>query len=156
MRAEDYILANDNARNNAIMRIREMPCDGKTKITISNSGNKSSLQRGLNWRWNTDVANSGMGGSHEDTKEGVHIVSKYRWAIPILVRDDEFFADLYKSYFNKHGKDPERMMWFVDTQVHTEKMSVSQVAEYLTDFERYYLSKGVPLTNPDDRGLLAI
>lgn len=154
MKAENYILVNDNVMNNAIMRIREIPTDGKTKITISDTGSKSARQRGLQWRWNQDVAKSGIGGKHEDNKNGVHLVSKYRWAIPIFIRDDDFFADLYNSWIKAHGSNPERIEWFVDTQVHTENFSTSQMAEFLTEFQRYYLDKGVNLTDPDDFNLM--
>lgn len=154
MKAESFCLINKNVRNNAIMRINELECNGKLKITISNSGSKSGKQRSLNWKWNDEVARSGKGGKHEDTKTGVHMVAKYRWAIPILQRDDPLFADLYGLWVKLYGKNQERMLWFVSEQVHTENMTVHQVAEFLTDFQRYYSGLGIELTNPDDKGLL--
>ena len=154
MKSESYILANPNVLNNAIMRLKDLELNGKIKLTISSAGDKSSRQRGLEWRWYTDVANSGLGGKHEDSKKGVHLAAKYRWAIPIFNRDDPLFNDLYAIWIQLYGKDPERMEWFIDNQVHTEKFSVSQMAEFLTDFERYYAGKGVSLTNPDEQGLL--
>jgi len=154
LRSESYILINSNVLNNAIMRLKELELNGKTQLTISNAGNKSARQRGLQWKWYTEVANSGLGGKHEDTKDGVHLIAKYRWAIPIFNRDDVHFNDLYSIWIQLYGKDPERMEWFIDNQVHTEKFNVSQMAEYLTDFQRYYADKGVNLTNPDERGLL--
>jgi len=154
VKQESYILANDNVRNNLIMRIKEIECNGKTKVTISGSGTKTARQRSLQFLWYTEVANSGLGGKHEDTKDGVHLIAKYRWAIPIFNRDDVHFNDLYSIWIQLYGKDPERMEWFVDNQVHTEDFSVSQMAEYLTDFQRYYADKEVNLTNPDEQGLL--
>jgi len=154
MKAESYILVSDTVRNNAIRRMQEIPCDGKMQVTFSSAGSKSARQRGLQWRWNDDVAKSGMGGEHEDTKEGVHLVSKYRWAIPIFIRDDPFFADLFIEWRKLYGGDKERMMWFVDNQVHTENFNIAQMAEFLTSFQEYYISNGVSLTSPEDRGLL--
>lgn len=154
MKQESYRLINDQVRRNAIMRINSIECDGKLKIVICDAGSKSDLQRGLQWRWYHDVANAGIGGKHESTKNGVHLISKYRFARPILIRDNSFFADLWNTWFTLHGDNEERMEWFVDTQVHTEKFNTSQMAEYLTDFQRYYTSKGVTLTDHDDRKLL--
>lgn len=154
MKAEDFILIDEPRRSNAIKRMMEFELDGKIKVTFCNAGDKSSRQRGLQWRWNTDVALSGMGGEFEDTKENVHLVSKYKWAIPILVRDDPFFAELYAAYIKLHKKDSERMRWFVDTQVHTEVFNTSQMAEFLTDYQRHYLDLGFPLRDPVDHKLL--
>lgn len=154
MKAKDFILHTDFIRENAIAFIKKLECDGKLKIRICNAGDKSSRQRGLQWLWNTDVANSGKGGEHEDTKEGVHLVSKYRWAIPILIRDDPFFADIHAVWVQLYGKDKERMEWFTDTQVHTEKFNSTQMAEFLTEYQKHYVMRGVELSDPEDQKLL--
>ncbi len=154
MKAEPYYLINEHVRNVAIMRIKELPCDGKLKVTIANSGEKSAKQRGLDWMWSTDIAESGMGGEFEDTKENVHRVCKYRWAIPIFIRDDPFFAELYATYIQLYKSDPDRMKWFVDFMVHTEEFNTSQMAEYLTEKQRFYLGNNFPLRDPQDLKLL--
>jgi len=154
MKAESYILINEAVKVNACLRIKDITADGKTQVTICNAGDKSARQRGLDWMWSTDIANSGMGGKFEDTKDNVHRVCKFKWAIPIFIRDDSFFAELYKEYINLHKLDPERMKWFVDVLVHTEEFNVSQMAEYLTDKQRHYLDLGFPLRDPDDLKLL--
>ena len=154
MKAEKFYLIDEHRRSSAIERMKEFELDGKVKVTFSNAGDKSSKQRGLDWMWNTDIANSGMGGKFEDTKDNVHRVCKFKWAIPIFIRDDEYFAELYKLYMNKYKNDPERMKWFVDFKVHTEDFDVSQMAEYLTDKQRHYLDHGFPLRDPDDYKLL--
>jgi len=61
VRSETFHLINDNIRNNAIMRIRELTADGKLKLVISNAGDRSVRQNALYWLWNTFVPNSGMG-----------------------------------------------------------------------------------------------
>jgi hypothetical protein len=154
MKAETYHLINDNILNNAIMRMKELECNGKFKLVISNAGDKSARQRGLDWMWSTDIAKSGMGGEFEDTKENVHRVCKYRWAIPILIRDDPFFAELYALYIQLYKNNPDKMLWFVDSRVHTEELNVSQMSEYLTEKQRYYLDNGFPLRDPQDKKLL--
>ncbi len=151
MKSEQFNLISHEVRKNLINRILDIDCDGKTKVTISDTGTKSQKQRGLQWRWYSEVAKSGIG--RYDDKDKMHLQSKHRWALPILLRDDDFFADLYQMYQMKYSMDNERMKYFIDTQVHTEKFSTSQMAEYLTEFQHYWLSAGVCLTNPGDYGL---
>lgn len=153
MKSEQFFLTASHVKANLINRLVDIKCDGKIKVVISDAGSKSVRQRGLQWLWYTEVAAAGVGGRLESTKDGVHLYSKWRWAIPILIRDDEFFGEIFAAWKQKWGSDPERMEWFVDNQVHTESMSTSQVAELLTEFERHYRPM-VNLTNPDDLRLL--
>ena len=155
MKAESYILNNQSVLNLAMTRCKSLELDGRTKLTLSDAGGKSARQRGLQFLWYGEVAEAGIGGKHEDTKNGVHLVSKYRWAIPIFSRDDVHFNDLYIAWVDIYGKDAEKLSWFIDCQVHTEKFNTAQAAEFLTEFQRYYVGKGVNLTDPDDRGLLS-
>lgn len=152
MKAETFHLINDNILNNAIMRLRELPADGKLKLVISNAGDRSVRQNALYWIWNTFVANSGMGSY--DEKETVHLAAKKRWAIPILRRDDENFAALYAAWKNLYGNDEERMDWFADKQVSTAIFTTHQMAEYLTDYQRFYSGNGISLPLPEDKKLL--
>ena len=123
-------------------------------MTISNEGTKSAKQRGLQWIWYEDIVKAGIGGKHESDKNGVHLVCKYWFAVPILQRDDDFFAALYAGWRTNHKGDEAAILWFVDNHVSTEDLTVSQMAEYLTEIERHYLDKGVNLTSPQFRGLL--
>jgi len=152
MKAEQYNLISSEVRANLISRICELSVDGKIKVIISDAGSKSVKQRGLQWKWYTEVSMAGIGGKHEESKDGVHLVSKYRWAVPILIRDDELFADLYSAWKEKHGADEEAMRWFIDIQISTEKFNTTQMAEYLTDFEKHYRPL-VALTDPKEMGL---
>ncbi|MCK5608508.1 hypothetical protein KAR91_41890 [Candidatus Pacearchaeota archaeon] len=154
MKAETFYLTSLDAISNVIARVAKIQPEEKLQVTISNTGTKSARQRGLDWFWNDDIAKAGIGGKHEDYKEGVHLVCKYRFAVPILCRDDEFFAGLYEGWLEKHPHDPEAVMWFVEHHVSTEALTVSQMAEYLTAKQHYYLDKGVNLTDPQFRGLL--
>lgn len=154
MKAKTFYIVRPDIIKNVINEILSIIPDGKTKVTISNTGDKSSKQRGLQWMWYDDVSAAGIGGKYEDTPNGVHLISKYRWAIPIFCRDDEFFGELYAEFMRRHEGDQERIIWFVDQYVSTEKFNVSQMAEYLTHFQRHYLGKGVNLTDPDYRSLL--
>lgn len=152
MKKEPYNLINQDIANRFITRFRLLPVDGTYKVVISDIGSKSSRQHGLYWMWSTEVSEAGIGGKHEDTKNGVHLVAKYRWLVPILMRDDPFFADIYLTWKENWGQDEERMLWFIDKQTSTKDLTVSQMAELLTDFERHYRPL-VNLTNPDLYGL---
>lgn len=152
MKAEQYYLISDKIRGSLITRIRELDVDGKLKVVISAAGSKSVKQRGLQWKWYTEVANAGIGGKHDDTKDGVHLVSKWRWAVPILLRDNEFFNSLYAAWMHLHSNDEDRVRWFIDNHVRTESFTTSQMAEFLTDFQRHYGSM-VNLTDPSTFGL---
>ncbi len=152
MKPESYYIISHAVTLNLATRIGMIPIDGSVKVVISDAGSKSSKQRGLQWQWYTEVARAGIGGKHEDTKNGVHLLSKWRWAVPILLRDDGFFADIFNVWREKYGDNPEAMGWFLDNHVTTEKFNASQMAEYLTDFERHYRPM-VNLTDPDLMGL---
>lgn len=154
MKQETYYLTSLKVISNTIARIAKIMPEEKLQVTISNTGTKSARQRGLDWMWNDDIAKAGIGGKHEDYKEGVHLVCKYRFAVPILCRDDNFFSALYEGWLASHKGDEEAILWFVDRHVSTEELKVPQMAEYLTAKQRYYLDKGVNLRDPEFRGLL--
>jgi len=151
LKAKSFYLQNELIRSNAISYIEDIECDGKTKVTISNAGSKSSKQRGLQWRWYADVAKSGKGNS--DLDEDVDLECKWIFARPILLRDDDWFRDLFTMYMAKYKDDPERIKWFTKHMIHTESFNTSQMAEYLDGMEKYYISHDIPLTDPREYGL---
>ena len=151
MKSESYFIGSDSARRSLLQRISDLDIVGTHwKVTISDSMSKSARCRGLQWMWYTDVANSGMGSY--DTKNSVHRAAKYRWAVPILLRDDEAFASIWPALKKIYLQDKEKMKYIVDNFVSTEGDGFA-IGEYLTDFERYYRGNGVNLTQPED-GLL--
>ena len=147
---ESYFLGSTFVRETVKNRLDELELSGSTKITISSQANKTDRCRGLQWRWNTDVANSGMGSF--DTKDDVHLAAKWKWAVPILKRDNAEFSTLYTSLFREYGENKEVMRYIINEFVSTESKGFA-IGEYLTDFERFYRGHGVPLTTPD-AGLL--
>lgn len=152
MKAENFILLNEFIRDNVIAQINKIELNGKIMVTIHNAGDRSVKQNSLLWLWHTAVANSGKGSY--DTKEAVHRASKLRWIIPILIRDDPRFAELYAAYRGLYGSDVDRMNWFVDEEVSTTKLTTHQMAEFLTDYQRQYAEHGIYLPDPDDLKLL--
>lgn len=154
MKAKPFVLRDQFILNNLKIELDKIELDGKTQVVISNTGSKSSRQRGYEWTLYEAIAKSGLGGKHEDEKNGVHMVCKYRFAVPVFIRDDAFFAELWGVYRQLYEKDPERMEWYVAEFVHTEKFNSSQMAEYLTELINYYTARGFELPEPDDHKLL--
>ena len=154
MKAKTFSLASLNSMKAARAYLDGVVPNGKIKVVFSDAGTKSVKQRGLQWIWYEDKAKSGRGGRLGDTKENCHLEAKYRFAVPILLRDDSFFADLYLAWCNKYEDSEEHMLYFVDKHVSTEKFTVSQMAEFLTEFKNDCIRSGIDLTEPEFRGLL--
>ncbi|MDH3981304.1 MAG: hypothetical protein OES84_00210 [Kiritimatiellaceae bacterium] len=148
MKSESFRLSTPEARENVIQRIKSDPCDGKTQVTIGPVGTKSARQRGLDWMWNTEIVAAGCW----STKEEVHTYCKERFGLPILIRDDSFFAELYQAWIHEHN--PDKKEWFIENMIHTEKFSKAQMSEYLREKQQYFIENDIYLTHPDDRGLL--
>ena len=153
MKAKVYYLVNQTALKNAVSELVGTNADGTLKMTISDASGKSSKQRSLQWKWYSEISRSGIGDIHDSSETLIHLKTKYLFALPILLRDDSFFNELYTLFKNKYYSDSERLKWFTDTQIHTEAFSVSQMSEFLSNVFLYYTEKGVNLTNPDDLGL---
>ena len=156
MKAKTFSLASLNSMKAARVYLEGVVPNGKIKVTFSDAGTKSVKQRGLQWKWYEDKAKSGRGGRLGDTKENCHLEAKYRFAVPILLRDDSHFAALYLVYCNKYEEDQEMMLYFVDQHVSTEKFSTRQMAEFLTDFRNDCIRQGITLREPEFKGLLDI
>lgn len=154
MKAQNFFLTNPVVIDNALNTIRKLVPDGTWKVTISKAGSKSVKQRGLQFMWYEDVAKSGIGGRYEDDKITVHLVCKFRFAVPIFCRDDDYFNELYSEFMRRNEGNEEKIMWFIDNHVSTEKFDVAQMAEYLTSIHDYYIPRGAQLRNPEFQGLL--
>lgn len=153
MKAENYALVNGQIRKNVINRLMDLEVDGTVQVTIQSVGTKSARQRGLQHIWYNDIVKSGIGDHYDCDPELLDLKCKFKYGLPILVRDDEKMAELYLGYHKKFKGDPDRMMWFVKTHVHTEEFSKSQMAEYLTYIQNHYaIELGVNLTDPDSKG----
>lgn len=157
MKAKTFSLASLESLEKAKAYLNEIIPDGKTKVVFSGSGTKSAKQRGLQYMGYEDKAMSGKGGRLGDTKENCHLEAKYRFAVPIFLRDDPFFAALYTGWCEKCElleDKQERMLYFVDQHVSTEKFTTSQMAEFLTEFRNDCTINGIDLREPEFRGLL--
>lgn len=149
-------LVNENARQKALRQLRAEPVDGTRKVTFSGAKDKSTRQRGLQWIWYGDVVEAGIGGVEEADKNSLHIKAKAMFCLPIQIRDDDNFAEIYLALHNRwhHREEWEsKFYWFCDRVVSTEDLNQAQMAEFLTEFKNHYgYELGVELTDPDERG----
>jgi len=152
MKVKPIFLVDERARKTAMSQLMDAPTDGTMKVTFSGAKGKSARQRGLQWMWYEDVVKSGIGGRDEADENRLHLVSKYRWCLPIQIRDDDHMADLWLAWNRAHQHDPAALEWFVAHHVSTEKLDQSPMAEYLTKFQEHYAGLGVNLRDPADFG----
>lgn len=137
--------------------IKEMPVDSTCEV-ITKKVDKSptAKQRRLQWLWYTEVAASGLG--RDDSKDEAHITAKWQFCRPILLRDDEMFGVIYNHFVSViRDGDPEtqrlKAREFSDKYISTEGLTRVQRVEYLREFERFWVGKGVELTDPGTQGV---
>lgn len=152
MKAKSYAIVDRQIQKNVINDIMDRPTDGTIQVVISALATKSSRQRGLQHIWYTDVVKSGLGGEHESEEDLLDLACKYKWCLPLQIQGDENFAEVYLGYCKKYKSNPEKMLWFVKSFVHTEQLSNNEMASFLTSFRNHYDEMGVNLTDPDEKG----
>jgi hypothetical protein len=157
MRAKHFYLKSLEAQKEAMGFLMGVILDGKVKVTFSDAGTKSAKQRGLQWMWHEDIAKSGKGGSHFDTEDDVDLFMKYKFGRPIMIRDSDYFSDLWEGWLSiveaMEDKE-ERIKFFIRDHVRTEKFTTSQMAEYLTSIQKFCITKGIFIREPEFRHLL--
>ena len=135
--------------------IDEMPVDGSQNVIFKKTDKSpTAKQNRLMWLWNSEVAKSGLGAN--DTKEGVHLTAKWKFARPILLKDSDTFIIIYEHFVKTiEWADNKKALYreFTEQYISTTKLSKHQKAEYLTNFQQYWSGKGVCLTDPSLQGL---
>ena len=136
--------------------ISKQPADGSKIVTIKDaSASLSDRQMRTRWMWATEVAKSGIGS--DDIKKDVDTRAKWMFARPILLRDDEVFPVVYQGFLNTIEGSVNYSRYcrdFARDYISISKMfNKYQTAEYLTEFQRYWLDKGVDLTDPALQGV---
>lgn len=153
MHQQTFNLISHEVKANCIHYIHSLETNGKLKVTVSDIGTKSDRQHRLDWKWSTEIHNSGIGWD-DDTIEKTHARSKWMFALPIMLMEfEEPFQSIHEFFMNKFGHDKNKCIEYAINHLNTKKFSVRQAAEYMGNKERYWLQKGVSLTNPDLYGL---
>lgn len=146
------IIDSERQKTYAYNLIKEMPLDGSCEVITKKVDKKlTTRQRGLWFLWCKDVSLSGLGSN--DTVSDVHEAEKWRVVRPILLRDDEIFGIVYHAFMGTVKGSlaySESCKIFTRDYISTERLNRNQRAESLSEFEKYWLNKGVNLTIPGD------
>lgn len=139
----------------ALSMVGEIEPDGTMEVIIKKiDGSSTAKQRRLRWLWMGEIARSGLG--RHDTAKDVDRVCKWEFAIPIFKRDDPDFHSILRFFIGLvYDRDDKPEAWrkFLDKHVSVENMTRAQEAEYLTEVQRFWIGKGVSLTDPSTQGV---
>lgn len=105
-------------------------------------GRRSDAQNRIYWLWLTEIGKASGHG-----KDELHEIVKRHYVMPVLVRDDEEYADILGKVQGL-GKQAEET--FIRRFISTTDLSVRQFTEVLNDIERDAAQRGIHLTHPDD------
>jgi hypothetical protein len=133
----------------------------KTEILTGSKDSLSDSQRRLYWAWMTDMSKTKVESIAGRTKEDWHWEMKERYLIPIFIRDDSEFAEMYYVY---KGIIERLALTIKSAQTIKEKflgdLSITdatpqQAIEYLNDIEQFCHSQGVMLRTDSNLYLTA-
>lgn len=154
---KEIILISDQTKRYCKTMIDEMKIDGtETVIFKKTDKTPTAKQRRLQWMWAGEVASSGLG--MDDDKNDVHTRAKWMFLRPILKRDDDVFPIIYRSFIQAikdHDEDIKIIYRkkFTEQYMSTELITRHQRAEYLTEFQKYWIKKGANLSDPALQGI---
>lgn len=152
---DTIIIDSERQKRYCRTRLDEIDISGSNTVIFKKTDTSpTARQRRLQWLWCGEIAVSGLG--QDDDKDSVHIRAKWMFARPILLRDDEVFQVIYETFMKTvkgSAAYAEYCRIFTDQYISTEKLTKRQRAEYLTEFQRYWIGKGVNLTDPSLQGV---
>ena len=142
----NLIIASEQIRNRAELIVSGLPVDGSIEVVVRPyKVNRSALQNSFYWRIITIIGNE-IG----NTKDEQHDIYKGMFLIPIFVRDDPGFAEMWTT-INNSGKERKMLIKEVLKLTSTTQASVKQMAEYLDDCCHHAAVLGIRLPAPEDR-----
>lgn len=140
-------ITTEKDRYNALATINDLDLTKPLTLTIAPyEENISSAQRRLYWGWLTDASKTTINEYAGHTKEDWHEMVKVRFLIPIFERDNEGYAemmDALREVRPNHVWLTLRKHIIKETSI--TDATVKQMAEYLTDIERYFHDFGITL-----------
>lgn len=152
---DTIIIDSERQKRYCETRLSEMKVDGSETVEFKKTdASPTARQRRLQWKWYTEVSQSGLG--RDDDKNAVHIRAKMMFAHPILMRDDEVYPILYDTFKNTVKTSVNYAMFiknFSEQYISTERLTKKQRAEYLREFQRYWVGCGANLTDPSLQGV---
>jgi len=128
--------------------LSNIPIDGNTVVQIKSTKTSSlAKQRSLTWRWMKEIKRSGMEGDRD--KEEIYTRMKWRFALPIMLRDSDIFRIVYNSFIKSIEGSLEYKKYcklFTESYISTDKMNKEQREEYLNNVKSYWKEKGLSLS----------
>lgn len=121
----------------------------KTEIMTGSKDRIADAQRRLYWAWLTDMSKTKVEAVSGRTKEEYHWEMKERFLIPIFVRDDSEFAEMYSLYsrltigVSLWEKQAIKGKFLGDLSI-TDACK-EQATEYLRDIESFCWTNGIEL-----------
>ena len=109
---------------------------------------RSDKQNSLQWLWHT-VYGKRFGHS----KDWVHNYFKFKFCLPIMLRDPEH--DQLRRVWNLVRNDKEAIAGLVKV-IHTSDLSTDEMAEALTEYDRHAASHGLIFPDPEEFKLRAL
>lgn len=118
------------------------------KVTIQEYKKDRSLeQNALLWKWHTEWAMQ-----YGSTKEYAHNRFKYKHVLPILLRDDE--DGQITRVWELVRNDVQAIAGLIKA-IHSSDLSVSQMSEAMTEYQREAASVGYVFTDPEEMRMTA-
>lgn len=114
-------------------------------VTITKGNPRRSQQNRLAQRWFTDISTQ----KGDETHEEVRSYCKLHFGVPILRAENEAFRQSYDGIM-KHLPYDEKLeaIRAFDLPV-TRLMTVKQMTAFMDEMQRYWLSNGYRLTDPE-------
>jgi hypothetical protein len=132
-----------------------MAMDGSDTVICRKTPKDATYKQQKLWfKWCGEVASSGLG--KDDNTNDVHITSKWRFVRPILLEETELFGIIYDQFITTiEGSllHSEYCKEFADKWIHTNDLSRKGRVKSLNEFQRYWIMKGIDLTDPSLEGL---
>lgn len=149
------IMDSERQRNYCNTYLSQMELDGSNTVIFKKTDKSSSAaQQRLWFLWCGEVSVSGIG--QDDNKNDVHIRAKWQFVLPILRRDNPMFSGIYDHFMKiVEGSiiKAENCQEFARDYIHTGQLNKHQRAESLTEFQKFWVGKGVNLSDPVMQGV---
>jgi len=136
------IIRNEQNKLQAIEQVRGLQDDVEWEVTIKEyKENRTNAQNNLMWMWHKVFAEK-----YGETKERVHHRFKYKYVIPILLREDRE-GKLTKLY-GLAESDKDAMAALVRV-ISTTHLNTAELSEALTEYDRESSANGIAFPHPD-------
>jgi hypothetical protein len=148
-KSQELTISSPQSRQKAVGLIKSLP-EGEWTLKIWPwKQKKTSAQRRLNWKWNTEIGEqTGM------SKGEVHEMLKGELLWRIFYRDDPGYARAIDATIRvkPHSKsDFDYLKAHILKNTHAEDCDVDQMAEFLTEIKRFCHEKELYITIPRDK-----